>query len=157
MITWILKRLYKMQNLDYSDENNLNMPDKTQRMHFIIFNAFLSNFVVIHFSAKKSNFLIQAKIYKNIYSIPIDEKGPVRPFNWALVWKLYFDEVYKTATCHTSALILLFIFFVVLIVLSSLGNAIIIVILYPQICGSTKSRTARHFKIKISLAVSGAV
>ena len=68
-----------------------------------------------------------------------------------------FGKVYKTATCHTTALILLFIFFVVLIVLSSLGNAIIIVILYPQICGSTKSRTARHFKIKISLAVSGAV
>ena len=61
---------FQFRNLKYNfeyrtgflNENNIKMPDKTQQMHFIIFNAFLSNFVAIHFFAKKSDFLIQAKI-----------------------------------------------------------------------------------------------
>ena len=73
-------------------ENNIKMPDKTQPMHFIIFNAFLSNFAVIPFFAKKSNFHIQAKIYKNTYSIPIDEKGPVRPSNWVSIIEPLFEN-----------------------------------------------------------------
>ena len=61
---------------------------------------------------------------------------------------------FKTASCRTWSLMILFVFFVALIIFSSLGNAIIILILYPQLSGKAKSRTSRHFKIKISLAAS---
>ena len=46
------------------------------------------------------------------------------------------------------------VYFVTLTVTSAIGNAIIILILYPQVYSTSKMRATRHVKIKISLAVS---
>lgn len=56
--------------------------------------------------------------------------------------------------CSTGARVILLVYFVILTTASALGNALIIIILYPQICSPSKMRTTRHIKIKISLAVS---
>ena len=49
---------------------------------------------------------------------------------------------FKEASCKTWSLMLLFLFFVALMVFSSLGNAIIILILYPQL-GKTDTESAK--------------
>ena len=57
-------------------------------------------------------------------------------------------------TCSVGVRVILLLYFVILTIGSAIGNAVIIIILYPQVYSTSKMRTTRHVKIKISLAVS---